>query len=499
MLRSTLHDLPAGPELISVVTPARNAGATIAETLDCLLAQSEPRWRALLVDDGSTDDTGAIMATYAARDSRFTVLAGPSAGQSQALNTALPLARGRWLHFLDADDWVVPLFYEKMLVRLATAPDAIAGYSGYHRVMPDGGMTPMNFDPEIAENAMEVFARRCTMQYSCLLLDREAVEKVGGFEPALKTCNDWDLFQRVARLPGEWAGLAEPLAFYRTSAGSLSRNLAQLEQDTRPVIERGFGADVRLAGLTLAHPNGVSNPSDSPELAFAWIALWNAAQRCRPEDNSAKDPQIFRPLPKQRRGELHFADLIIQGLVLGERVTANKLAALWPNYAKGVVALINLLGTAWEDPAAAHEVQIQIERRILDHADPPEPRRLDLTMALHVDIDDPAPTLLPEGVERVHAYLMRGEQIQAVRQFSLAGQVTRRRWVELILEEIEIDKYYEYWRARHGASLRRHLLFHKAAAVALRPRLLWRRGERRLLDHVFKRAALLSFSGPAAA
>ena len=71
---------------VSVIIPARNAAATIAETLDSLLAQTHPHWQAIVIDDGSTDDTRRIAKAYAARDSRLRVIKGRGRGVSAARN-----------------------------------------------------------------------------------------------------------------------------------------------------------------------------------------------------------------------------------------------------------------------------------------------------------------------------------------------------------------------------------------------------------------------------
>ncbi len=482
------------PELVTTVIPARNAAATLAQTLDSLLAQTAPRWRALIVDDGSTDATGAIIAAYAARDQRFMHLSGPKAGVSRARNTALPFAQGRWLHCLDADDWVAPEFYEKMLDLLAATPDAVAGYCGYRRVMADDGITWMYFLPEIAENPPEMFARFCGLHIAGLLLDRAAVRMLGGFDPALATCEDWDLFQRLARLGRRWVGLAEPLAFYRASASSLSRNLAQLETDALRVIDRGFRADERLAGLPLAHPGGAAESGGARDLAVAKVAAWIAAQRCFAGDSFTPDLRVLRPLPKFSADNPFMADTVLECLMLSARVTADKLADLWPSFAEGVTKLIRLLGDVWEDAGAAHDLQLRLEEEILDFDDLAAPRLLGFTFGLRVDMARPATIKLPPGVERVYAYLMRGDQIHAIQRFPATDQVTRRRWLELMLARFEPSECYKICRARHPRLLRCHRLFHTAAAVARRPRLLWRREEMARQQPDFQRAALLSLS-----
>jgi glycosyltransferase involved in cell wall biosynthesis len=117
---------------VSIIIPARNSEQTLAATLDSLIAQTDPAWEALVVDDGSTDRTADIIGTYSNRDPRFKVLVGPATGVSAARNVGLAQASGRRVLFLDSDDWIDARFLEQMNAALDSAPDAaaaiVAGY-----------------------------------------------------------------------------------------------------------------------------------------------------------------------------------------------------------------------------------------------------------------------------------------------------------------------------------------------------------------------------------
>lgn len=94
-------------ELVSIITPTYNCGAFIAKTIDCVLAQTYQNWEMLIVDDCSTDNTKAIVGRYC--DSRIKYHCLPhNSGASIARNTALRMAKGRWIAFLDSDDLWTP-------------------------------------------------------------------------------------------------------------------------------------------------------------------------------------------------------------------------------------------------------------------------------------------------------------------------------------------------------------------------------------------------------
>ncbi|HET6352390.1 MAG TPA: glycosyltransferase [Coriobacteriia bacterium] len=93
---------------ISVIVPAYNVGEYLAESLDSLLSQSFRDFEAIIVDDGSTDATPAIIDRYCKVDSRLRCIRQPNAGVSTARNVALAQARGRYVCFLDGDDLFTP-------------------------------------------------------------------------------------------------------------------------------------------------------------------------------------------------------------------------------------------------------------------------------------------------------------------------------------------------------------------------------------------------------
>ena len=88
----------------SIIIPVYNVAPYLRECLDSVLAQTFTDWEAICVDDGSTDGSGTILDEYAAKDSRFRVFHQSNAGVSAARNTALDVAQGEWIGFLDADD-----------------------------------------------------------------------------------------------------------------------------------------------------------------------------------------------------------------------------------------------------------------------------------------------------------------------------------------------------------------------------------------------------------
>lgn len=123
---------------ISYIVPIFNTAPWLPACLDSLLQQSNANWEALLVDDGSTDDSIAIAEAYAGKDARFRVFRHPHAGPSAVRNFAIPLCRGRWVGFLDSDDWVAPSWTASFLAAALAWPSAEIILQGFTRDMPNG-------------------------------------------------------------------------------------------------------------------------------------------------------------------------------------------------------------------------------------------------------------------------------------------------------------------------------------------------------------------------
>lgn len=95
-----------GRPLISIIIPLYNKSKSIARAMDSVMAQTYPDWELVVVDDGSTDDSKDIVASYI--DSRIKFYYQTNAGVSTARNNGVEKANGEWIVFLDADDYLTP-------------------------------------------------------------------------------------------------------------------------------------------------------------------------------------------------------------------------------------------------------------------------------------------------------------------------------------------------------------------------------------------------------
>ena len=240
--------LTAAPR-VSFLIPAYNAERTIDAALDSLRAQTIADWEAIVVDDGSRDRTFARACRRARADDRIRIVRQNNAGASAARNTALACARGNWIGFLDSDDWLAPTFLETLLPLAEGGKDGAAtvGYCAYVRVLPDGTRTAPDFCQALQDDPARLLMRRCEPAIHCVLVPRDLIRDVGGFDPALGNCEDWDLWIRLTRAGARFVGTPAPLAFYRMRASSQSTRQDEVRRDSEIVQRRARQPDARIA------------------------------------------------------------------------------------------------------------------------------------------------------------------------------------------------------------------------------------------------------------
>ncbi|MES2492654.1 MAG: glycosyltransferase [Pseudomonadota bacterium] len=421
----------AGEPLISVVMPARNAELTIEQALHSLQAQTHADWEALVIDDGSTDTTAATVARLARGDTRITAISGRGEGVAAARNIGIVAARGQWLAFLDADDWLDPDFMTKMLTALEGAPDHRIAYCSYLRVMPDGSTMHDYMDNRLQTTPCEVFSRLCAVSINSLLLDRQMVVDAGGFDRSLATCEDWDLWQRLARAGERWLPVYEPLAYYRASAGSLTRDSRQMLKDGRTVIARAFAPDPRVLSPLPPYADSMSGEGGLSEAeTFGWFAFWNLIIAAVHGVNDLPPVPELASLEHGPNQSKAFADTFIHALSIALCKPPERLAACWDEYAAAVDRVIAELGSAWGDPIAERRVRYALDRRLLEHDDLAEPRLLGLTVGLRMAARDPVFTALPSGRDAIYSLIELDDEVLAFADPGALGSFGAFEWVD---------------------------------------------------------------------
>jgi GT2 family glycosyltransferase len=199
--------------LITVLLPVYNGQAHLAEAVDSVLAQTQRDFELLVVDDGSTDATPALLAQYVQADARVRVAAQPNAGLVAALNCGLALARGRYVARLDADDVCRPERLARQAAFLDRRPEVLACGSWAH-VLGGPARAVWRYPANDADlRAQVVF--ETPFCHPAVMVRAEALARHGlAYDPAFREAEDYALWARLAE-HGALANLPEVLLEYR--------------------------------------------------------------------------------------------------------------------------------------------------------------------------------------------------------------------------------------------------------------------------------------------
>jgi len=267
---------------ISVIIAVYNGGSTIRRAIQSVLSQTCPAHELIVVDDGSTDDTAAVVRECG---ERITYVYQPNAGVSAARNAGAQTASGDWLAFLDADDW----YYEDRLLWhaewIARDPDLDFLTGDYEYQRPDGSVISRSM--EVTEAGASLLrkahgARQVIMELDemapfvenhfgdthTLTVPRRTFLELGGFPRGHSVCEDVNFLIRLCARSRRAGIICEPMGVYLIRPDSATRRDPLVSQrltveallplkgeltNASQVIRRGYRGRLRRARLNLAY------------------------------------------------------------------------------------------------------------------------------------------------------------------------------------------------------------------------------------------------------
>jgi glycosyltransferase involved in cell wall biosynthesis len=224
---------------ISVLIPAYNAKTTIVETIASVLAQTWEDLEVLVGDDGSQDDTVAILRSEYT-DPRLHIHCFTHQGVQATRNQLIALSIGDYIAFLDADDLWTPEKLEKQYQAIKAHPTATIAYSWTQYIDEANQRLPIHCRSSFEGNVhLPLLLSDFIGNGSNPLVDRSAMIAVGGFDETFAAAQDWDLWIRLAARY-EFAVVPETQILYRqyTETGSISSNVLRHEKFSRQIVER---------------------------------------------------------------------------------------------------------------------------------------------------------------------------------------------------------------------------------------------------------------------
>jgi glycosyltransferase involved in cell wall biosynthesis/peptidoglycan/xylan/chitin deacetylase (PgdA/CDA1 family) len=405
---------------ISVIIPARDAAATLERTINSLRRQRYGEWEAIVIDDGSRDATPSIAKHASRRDRRIRLRrsrATPRAwvgrkatGVSVARNQGVRVARHDWLVFLDADDELDERYFERMTDLLRAQPDTDVAFCGSKRVSPSGTASIEEFFPD-ANKMFETLARRSAFPIHACMVRRARFDALGGFDPDLSSCEDWDLWQRMARAGARFSGLAEPLALYRVRPGSKSMSGIEMLAAGLRVLERGNGPDPRVHDPRPDYANGYGDRLEADRFYFT---CWCAGL----ELGGARDarPLLAGLAPHPDLDPDGVARNLFYSAILPSGRTAAEWTALMPIVRHEMEAFLETLERVAAARGLARRSQLALEDLMIEHAAPGDLGLIGRTYCMTVDVSRPLPnSRFHRSVERFRcAVALDGRTLGAV-------------------------------------------------------------------------------------
>jgi glycosyltransferase involved in cell wall biosynthesis len=199
--------------LISVAMPVYNGQAYLSQAIESVLAQTWPRVELVVVDDGSSDRSPEIAASYP-----LTYVRQENRGVAAARNRAVEVSQGELLAFLDQDDLFLPHKLERQLAALRAEPEAGVCACKMRLFLEPGLPRPRWIHPDLLDSEHH------SLQLCTLLVWREVFERVGPFDESFQWAGDADWLLRAREAGVPIAMLGESLIDYRVHDHNESRH-----------------------------------------------------------------------------------------------------------------------------------------------------------------------------------------------------------------------------------------------------------------------------------
>mgnify|MGYP002514814989 FL=1 len=252
-------------ELISVVIPVYNVEKYIRKALDSVIGQTYANLEIITVDDGSPDNSGKICDEYAAKDSRIKVIHKENGGVSSARNAGISLASGKWLYFMDPDDWIEPNALE-LALKKAKETDADAVFFDYEKVYPNhsvkysslnAAQTDKTFFDDLTNlNTLIVYAGGSVC---CLFIKSACVKNKVAFNQSVKIGEDLIFRMACYAHISSFAHLAQTLYHYRDLPDSAMKTCIS---DFKASADKMY-AELTLLNKKYTYPKNAQIVADS--------------------------------------------------------------------------------------------------------------------------------------------------------------------------------------------------------------------------------------------
>lgn len=273
---------------VSVIVPAYNVERYISEALESALSQTYTDHEIVVVNDGSTDSTAEVIDGFAGK---IVYIEQDNRGLATARNVAIEASSGELIALLDSDDVWVPDRLERMVSYMESHPGHIAVTTDSYLIEQDRptqkrvyASLPPRWRFKASNQAYWITQYNFMQVHT--MFRTSLIERYGGFDEALRSCEDWDLWMRALLSSETFGCIDEPLACYRLREGSLSIDRSKLLPDEITILQKAIAS-------------GMAQPGAHGRLSYAKGQLAMSAggfDESRPHFvRAARDSHLFWP------------------------------------------------------------------------------------------------------------------------------------------------------------------------------------------------------------
>lgn len=234
------HAIPDISLRISVVIPTYNYGRFIWDAIASVFAQTHPAAEVIVIDDGSTDETESVVRGFS---EPITYIRQKNLGVCAARNLGIENSFGELIAFLDADDTWLPNKLDKQVAKFSEDPEIGLVHCGMREFDDKTGKTIAYHitggEGWVAEELALWEKPVIVGPGGSIVVRRDVIEDVGGFDPRLKNGEDWEFCLRIAT-KYKVGFVAEPLVNYRNHGKNATKNINEMERSTLLAWEKAF-------------------------------------------------------------------------------------------------------------------------------------------------------------------------------------------------------------------------------------------------------------------
>jgi glycosyltransferase involved in cell wall biosynthesis len=226
---------------VSVLIPAKNAEATVAQTLESLCAQTFKDFDVVLVDDGSTDLTAAEVDRFSDRLSLKMISLDNSVGVAKALNTGIEAIGSEYIARLDSDDTAMPDRLARQVQFMDQSPEVDVCGSTVEMFWDDDSQPARHLvKPALDAEIRTALVQYCSLSHPSVMVRRTFFDRVGRYNPDFDFAEDYELWCRGALQGARYANLLEPLTRYRQHNRRVSVEKQAIQSQRALDIQRNY-------------------------------------------------------------------------------------------------------------------------------------------------------------------------------------------------------------------------------------------------------------------